>query len=175
MKDAIEKAIERSINHTEIVTIKGDIAALCDEIDERSHGDVTVIDAGGGVIEVCGVDTVVSGWADTEDHAWRLRLEPDYAEIVEGHLKGWAESSPEFVRITSGFVAWVWDIRQETLAALMDREDDEIVRELVYAVSQKTRGLSDERLEDAAREVLDYHRADFVESLRESLADYPID
>lgn len=160
MTTEIQKAIARSIATTSIVTVE--VANLNDALS-------TIRECGHeyGHATVDGAEDVWSA-----DGEWRLRVTADYGAIAWQSIACWERETLEHRRLDAGFIAFCWDMRQETLAALTDCDDAQIIPDLVYSANQGEWGgfrLDDEKLTEAFASLLDIHRRELVEALRESL------
>ena len=87
-------------------------------------------------------------------------------DAISNHFNGWADAESEI----SGFIAWTWDMREETLANLTDGDLDEAAGEINQSVTQE----HPHRRSDftaAAEEWLREHRDELIDALEKSLTD----
>ncbi len=91
-------------------------------------------------------------------------------DTIEQSLTSYADSSNH----VTGFVTWVWDMRQETLTALQTRQDEGIAEELEHHAEQVA--ISDDvdapqAAGKAAAQYIAEHRDTLIQALQESLQD----
>lgn len=86
--------------------------------------------------------------------------------IIETLFKKWGDAGDEY----AGFVAWCWDLREETLDNLSAINFGELPGQVANYVTMqdKYRG---EDFEAAAKEWIDWHEEELVQAIEESLED----